>query len=179
MQLRCHLCLRDFHVAHSECGQEREGQQTVSWYVRRLQYTLPQLLAPTAQTHADHVYVGLPSQAWQNDDIGCLLNGDGDAEKESFDEESGPGHAVDYERYQYSSPLRGYFYRIILDEAYNISNSYTKTLKATRRSEPDKEHLITATPMLNKRNDFYSYLTIFWKDEWDVNLAEESINPPI
>jgi len=131
---------------------------------------------------ADHFCVEIPSTPWQNDDTNRLPNDDDDsdaAEEELFDEESGPRQAIDYERYQYSSPLRGYFYRIILDEAHKIRNPYTKTSEAIRRLEPDKKHLVTATPMLNKGTDFYSYLTMFWKDEWDVNLAEESVSTPL
>jgi hypothetical protein len=54
--------------------------------------------------------------------------------------------------------------------------SYTNTSEAILRLETDKKHLIIIMPMLNMRNGFYSYLTTFWKDEWDVDLAEESIN---
>lgn len=32
--------------------------------------------------------------------------------------------------------------------------------------------------MLNKGNDFYSYPTMFWKDEWNMDLAEKSIRNP-
>jgi SNF2-related domain len=113
-----------------------------------------------------------------NDDDDGEGDGDTEGEEELVDQESGPGQGLDYERYQYSSPLHGYFYRIILDEAHKIRNPYTKTSEAIRRLEPDKKHLITATPMLNKGSDFYSYLTMFWKDEWDVDLAEESISNP-
>lgn len=37
---------------------------------------------------------------------------------------------------------------------------------------------VTVTPMLNKGNDFYSYLIMFWRNGWDVDLAEESIRNP-
>src|SRR5437868_15189112 len=30
-------------------------------------------------------------------------------------------------------------------------------------------HLITATPMLNRGSDYYGYLTLFWRDEFDVS----------
>lgn len=96
-----------------------------------------------------------------------------DNEEDMNDDVEPHEQRVNYAQCEYSSLLAGRFYRIVLDEAHKTRNPYTKTSEAIRRVAAEKKHLVTATPMLNKGVDFFSYLTMFWKDEWDVDMAQE------
>jgi hypothetical protein len=136
---------------------------------------LPVCQFPDLPTHADHFYVEVPSQTWQNDDTGRLLDGAATPRRSCLTKSWSLARR---------STISGTNTRLLSAATFIVSSStkrtnpqsYTKTSEAILQLEPDKKHLITTMPMPNMRNGFYSYLTTFWKDEWNVDLAKESIN---
>lgn len=83
---------------------------------------------------------------------------------------------------QYYSLVVGKFGRFVLDEAHKVRNPYTKCAEAIRQARTDGEdsealsttiiHMLTATPMMNRGNDFFGYLTLLWRDVFKAAIEE-------
>lgn len=96
------------------------------------------------------------------------------------DEETMGSNELDPSK-EYYSLLNSKIGRVVLDEAHKIRNPQTKVAEAVRQLKPKGPqsglaemiiHLVTATPMMNRGADFVGYLSMFWCDELDVDVAE-------
>ncbi|KAK5471394.1 hypothetical protein LTR20_001659 [Exophiala xenobiotica] len=72
----------------------------------------------------------------------------------------------------HTSKFAGLFHRVIADEGHKLKNCRTLKATAVDKLYCPKKWIMTATPMINRTEDYLGYLYLLWNPRWLTDLEE-------